>query len=214
MSNPATQVATPSAITSSSHAGALQRPATAIQPPTGAMARGTPSHRCGHQVKRLERLYAVTHTSASGASARQSGLSSALAARKSPAASTTDTHACASVSAPVGSSRSLVRGFRASNSRSAIRLNPIATQRAAENATITSPTVRRVTGYRIEAASTPSSANGSAKRVWGSLTKLADPAGSDPPRKREGGVGLLDEAREPGEQRPAAEGLPLTGSGQ
>lgn len=40
------------------------------------------------------------------------------------------------------------------------------------NATTTSPTVRQVIGAVIDAPITPSSANGSAKRVCGSLTKL------------------------------------------
>jgi hypothetical protein len=48
----------------------------------------------------------------------------------------------------------------------------MAAHRAAENATITSKMVRGVTALTREAASTPSSANGRAKRVWGSLTKL------------------------------------------
>ena len=53
-----------------------------------------------------------------------------------------------------------------------MRLKPIAAQRAAENASTTSSTMREVTGATREAASTPSSANGSAKSVCGSLTKL------------------------------------------
>ena len=36
--------------------GWLHRPVTARYPPTGAMARLIPSHKCGHQVKRFERL--------------------------------------------------------------------------------------------------------------------------------------------------------------
>ena len=93
-------------------------------------------------------------------------------ATKSAAATTIEIQACAIVSAPRGSSRFRVRGFRASNRRSATRLNPIAAQRAAENARTTSTTVRSVTGATREAASTPSSAKGSAKSVCGSLTKL------------------------------------------
>jgi hypothetical protein len=44
-------------------------------------------------------------------------------------------------------------------------LNPIAAQRAAEKARITSSTVRGATRVTVEAAITPKSANGSAKRV-------------------------------------------------
>ncbi len=92
---------------------------------------------------------------------------------KSAAATSTDAQACASVIAPRGSSRCMVRGLRASNARSTMRLKPIAAKRAAVNATTTSATVRRVTAEVREAASTPSSANGSANTVCGSFTKLA-----------------------------------------
>jgi hypothetical protein len=88
------------------------------------------------------------------------------------AATATEAQAWPSVRAPRGSSRFRVRGFRASNPRSAIRLKPMAAQRAAEKATTTSAMARGDTGTRSEAARTPSSANGSAKRVWGSFTKL------------------------------------------
>ena len=173
MSNPATQVITPTATATSNHQGSLQAPVTARYPPTGAMARLTPSQRCGHQVNRLDRLYAMIQPSASGLSRKQRGLISQAVARKRNEASTTETQACRTVIAPRGSSRVAVRGFRASNSRSTIRLNPIATQRADEKATTTSATNRQVTGCVNEAASTPSRANGSAKRVCGSFTKLA-----------------------------------------
>ncbi len=53
-----------------------------------------------------------------------------------------------------------------------MRLKPRATKRAAVNATTTRPSVRHVTGYARDATTTPSSANGSAKTVWGSLTKF------------------------------------------
>ena len=91
---------------------------------------------------------------------------------KSAAATTTDTQACRTDKAPVGSSRFRVRGFSESKWRSAIRLNPIATQRAAENATTTRRMVRHSTGCRNDAARTPSNAKGNAKSVCGNLTKL------------------------------------------
>ena len=81
--------------------------------------------------------------------------------------------AATTVMAPFGISRFMVRGLRASKMRSAIRLNPIAAKRAAENATITSATVRTVSGTARDAASTPTSANGSANTVWGSFTNEA-----------------------------------------
>ncbi len=114
----------------------------------------------------------MTQTSATGLSARQRGLSSPAATTKTSAASATESQAWVSVSAPRGSSRFRVRGFRASRWRSAMRLKPMATHRAAEKATTTSATVRPVTGATRAAASTPSSAKGSANRVCGSLTKL------------------------------------------
>src|SRR5690606_6542854 len=109
---------------------------------------------------------------ASGLSQPHSGLSDQAAPTKITDAMATDPHACASESEPLGSSRFRVRGFRASYDRSAIRLNPIATQRAAENARITRTSVLQVIGATREAASTPSRANGRAKSVCGSFTKL------------------------------------------
>ena len=98
---------------------------------------------------------------------------SAPAARmKMVEAASTEAQAWPRVIAPRGSSRAMVRGFLASKARSAIRLNPMAAQRAAEKAITTSSTTRGVTGAIAEAASTPNSANGSANSVWGSLTKL------------------------------------------
>ncbi len=172
MSNPATHVATASAIASSSHPGLLHCPAMARYPPTGAMARLIPSQRWGHEVNRLAYEYASTQASAAGASSAQSGFSSPADTRNTSPATITDTHACLRVSVPVGSSRFAVRAFRASNSRSAIRLNPMAAHRAPLNATATSTTCRQVTGATRLAASTPRSANGSANSVCGSFTKL------------------------------------------
>src|SRR3954469_23577974 len=64
-----------------------------------------------------------------------------------------------------------------------MRLNPIAAQRAAEKASTTSATARGVTRVIRDAASTPRSANGKAKRVCGSLTKLTYRTRSDSPPK-------------------------------
>src|SRR2546422_7477314 len=123
------------------------------------------------------------NTNATGASARQSGFSAHAVPRNSPAAMSTAAHACASVSRPDGSSRARVRGFFASRSRSAIRLKPSATQRAHVNASTTSASSRHVTGCSRDATSKPSSANGSANRVWGSLTKLTYRTRRLPPAK-------------------------------
>src|SRR2546427_2635120 len=123
------------------------------------------------------------NTNATGASARQSGFSAHAVPRNSPAATRTAAHACASVNRPDGSSRARVRGFFASRSRSAIRLKPSATQRAHVNASTTSASSRHVTGCSRDATSKPSSANGSANRVWGSLTKLTYRTRRLPPAK-------------------------------
>ena len=53
----------------------------------------------------------------------------------SAAATSTAAHASRTDMRPLGSSRSRVRGFSASCSRSTMRLNPIAVKRAAVNAT-------------------------------------------------------------------------------
>ena len=58
-------------------------------------------------------------------------------------------------------------------SRSTMRLNPIAAKRAAVNATTTHPMSGHVTGASYDAITTPTSANGSANTVCGSLTKFA-----------------------------------------
>src|SRR6266496_4676864 len=113
------------------------------------------------------------NTRASGASAKHSGFSAHAVARNTTAATTTATQACRSVSRPDGSSRAWVRGFRASSSRSAMRLNPSATNRAQVKASTTRPTVRHVSAVSRDATTTPNRANGRAKTVCGNLTKFA-----------------------------------------
>src|SRR5207302_5837358 len=112
------------------------------------------------------------NTSAGGASAKHSGFSAHAAQRNSAAASATALQACRSVRRPEGSSRARVRGLRASSSRSAMRLNPSATNRAAVKASTTRPSVRQVSVVSRDATSNPSSANGRANTVCASLTKL------------------------------------------
>src|SRR5207248_10892128 len=113
------------------------------------------------------------NTSAGGASAKHSGFSAHAVQRNSAAASATALQACRSVRRPEGSSRPRVRGLRASSSRSAMRLNPSATNRAQVKARTTRPRVPHVTATSRDATSRPSSANGSANTVCGSLTKFA-----------------------------------------
>ena len=84
--------------------------------------------------------------SATGASAAQSGFNAHDAQRKITMAPITAAHAWPTVRWPAGSSRPCVRGFRASIRRSAMRLNPIATNRAAVNATTTKIATRQVAG--------------------------------------------------------------------
>jgi len=102
---------------------------------------------------------------ATGASAAHNGFSAHAAKRNTTIAPITAAHAWLIVRRPVGSSRPWVRGFLASRRRSAMRLNPIATKRAAVNATVTRIATRHVTGCLYDATITPSSANGSAKTV-------------------------------------------------
>src|SRR3989440_7460514 len=123
------------------------------------------------------------NTSAGGASAKHSGFSAHAVHKNSAAASATALQAWRSVSRPEGSSRARVRGFFASSSRSAMRLNPSATKRAQVKASTTNPRVRHVTATSRNATSRPSSANGSANTVCGSLTKLTYRTRSDSPRK-------------------------------
>src|SRR3977135_3128753 len=108
----------------------------------------------------------------SGASAKHKGFSAHALARNTAAATPTAFHACRNVSRPDGSSRARVRGLRASSSRSAMRLNPRATNRAHVNASTTRPSVRQVSAASRDATSNPSSANGRANTVCGSLTKF------------------------------------------
>ena len=62
--------------------------------------------------------------------------------------------------------------FAASTSRSTILLKPIAAKRAAVKARMIQPSAPNVTGRTDVASVAPTSANGSAKTVCGSLTKL------------------------------------------
>src|SRR5438874_10676897 len=120
--------------------------------------------------------------SAGGASAKHSGLGATAVQRNSAAARATAIQAWRSVSRPDGSLRPRVRGFFASSSRSAIRLNASATNRAQVNASTTRPSTRHVSAVSRDATSTPSRANGRANTVCGSLTKLTYRTRSDSPR--------------------------------
>src|SRR5207249_10155505 len=107
-----------------------------------------------------------------GASAANNGFKAHAADGKRPIAAREAAHAGLTVNGAAGSSRPCVRGFRASMRRSAVRLKPIATNRAAVNAMTTRTPERHVTGWMYDATMTPSNANGSAKIVCGSLTKV------------------------------------------
>ncbi len=95
----------------------------------------------------------------------------------------TAAHACPRVKRPEGSSRARVRGFAASCSRSAMRLKPMAANRAAVNATRIQATVPAVnaSGCAYDASTAPTPANGSANSVWGSFTKEAYLAAREAP---------------------------------
>src|SRR5690606_27173706 len=127
--------------------------------------------------------YPRIQASANGESRRQSGLSIALASTNTAAANITAPDAAVTPILPAGISRDAVRGLRASKARSAIRLNPMAANRAEVKAITTHVITRNDTGATREAASTPSSANGRANRVWGSLTKLSHARSGEVPVK-------------------------------
>src|SRR5581483_7859355 len=114
-----------------------------------------------------------TQASATGANTKQIVFSIRAATTNMAAAATTASDASRTVIAPIGISRAAVRGLRASYSRSTMRLNPIAANRAVVNATTTHHATRAVTSVVKLASVTPTSANGRAKSVCGSLTKLA-----------------------------------------
>src|SRR5213080_2161867 len=119
--------------------------------------------------------------SATGDSMRHNGFSAHAAPTNTAVAPPTAAHACAGDNRPAGSSRVRVRGFFASSSLSAMRLKPIATKRAAVKAMTTRARRPPVTGYRNDAAITPSSAKGNAKMVCGSRTKLMYRTSRDSP---------------------------------
>src|SRR5690606_23351257 len=125
------------------------------------------------------------HASATGASTPHSGLSCHAAKMNTAAATSTATHASRTDMRPLGSSRSRVRGFSASCSRSTMRLNPIAVKRAAVNAMTIHSAARTLSppGCSYVASSAPTPANGSANSVCGSLTKLAYFASRESPAK-------------------------------
>ena len=78
------------------------------------MARLSPSHMCDSAVNRLVNEYPRIHTSATGESAKHSGLSAAAAAANSAAIARTSAQASPTDRRPDGSSRPAVRGLSAS----------------------------------------------------------------------------------------------------
>ena len=74
---------------------------------------------------------------------------------------------------PWGSSQFFVRGFNASNFRSASRLKAIAAVRAPIIATKIQTRLRSVIGYRGDARASDANANGNANTVWENRTRLA-----------------------------------------
>ncbi len=89
---------------------------------------------------------------ASGESARHSGLSIHAEARNAAPAATAAAVTWAGVSSPAGRCRPRVRGFRASNQRSASRFTDMASVRPLTMASVTQPTMR--TSGQPSAAST------------------------------------------------------------
>src|SRR5678815_1377758 len=105
------------------------------------MPSPSPSTRCDHDVNRLVKLYERIHDSAMGDRRKHSGFSFHDATKNTAFAITTAVVAWPTLIFPAGNSRALVRGLRASISRSTIRLNAIAENRAAVNATTTQATI-------------------------------------------------------------------------
>ena len=102
-------------------------------------------------------------------------------------------HAAAGDTSPVTSSRRAVRGFFASNPRSAIRFIAIAAVRAATTAIATSASRQGSSRASRETSTTAAAANGSAKSEWLSFTIRASaptvpPAGGGAARAGEGEV--------------------------
>src|SRR4029077_11101257 len=122
------------------HHGSLQCPVMARYPPTGAIDKPTPSTRCDQRVNRFVYLENRTPPSASGARIKQRMLSCHAATKNTSDAIVTATLASRTLIDPEGISLDRVRGLRASISRSTIRLNPIAANRADVKATITQTT--------------------------------------------------------------------------
>ena len=149
------------------------RPPTASQPPTGATAIASPRNSCGQVVKRLASEYQNTMASATGESAKHSGLSRHDANTNAADDTATNTVASRVLIRPRGISRIAVRGLSASIRASTSRLNPIAALRAATIAARIQPIVPHLTAVCCAASSAPASANGSAKTEWLTRTKEA-----------------------------------------
>ncbi len=106
--------------------------------PTGPIAWARPRMACGKFVNRLPYGYTTIGITATGASARHSGFSSAADPRNTARAIPAPVQADRTDTAPVTSSRPAVRGFRASISRSMIRFAAIAKVRSPTMQTVTS----------------------------------------------------------------------------
>ncbi len=118
---------------------------TASQAPTGPIAWARPRMACGKFVNRLPYGYTTIGMTATGASIRQSGFSSAAEPRKTTSAIPAPVQAERTDTAPVTSSRPAVRGLRASISRSMIRFAAIAKVRSPTMQTVTSRSLPQCT---------------------------------------------------------------------
>ena len=173
---------------------AANRPVTAIHAPDRRDREAEPEDEVRERRDALRERVAENDESATGESARHSGLSRQAAKTKSAAAeSAQKTDGGATDTEPAGMSRAAVRGFAASIARSAMRLKAIAAERAPTIATRIKKSVR-TSGTPPAARTAERSANGSAKTVCEKVTReknLATPF-TPPPVQRKSAVSIRD----------------------
>ena len=128
-------------------------------PPIGEIARAQPSIRCENAVNRFAYEYPRTLNNATGDSANVSQFSEYAARQKDADRQKKEAHANLTESLPLGSRGSRFAGSAASKSRSTMRLNVIAAERAPTIATVIQRSV--ATSGTIRGQNRPRNAKGS-----------------------------------------------------